>query len=81
MSRTSKRRAAPSSPDLAQDNPAQSDRFIATAQAVQAHASPEIFEQAFQKVAFGKLTKRSRDIGPVDKLDDRPLRHGKRSRE
>jgi hypothetical protein len=55
MSRISKGRPQPSSPDPSRDDPAQSERFIATAREVEAETTAEMFEQAFQKVAFGRL--------------------------
>jgi uncharacterized protein (DUF2267 family) len=64
MSRTSKRRPTPSRPPP--DDPVQSDRFVAKVREIEADASPETFEQAFRKVAFGQLLKRTREMGPVD---------------
>jgi hypothetical protein len=65
MSRTSKRRPTPSRPGPPPDNPVQSDRFIAKARDIEADATLEIFEQAFRKVAFGQLLKRTREMGRV----------------
>jgi hypothetical protein len=66
MSRTSKRRPTPSRPGPPPDNPVQSNRFIAKARDIEADASPEIFERAFRKVAFGQILKWTRETGPVD---------------
>jgi hypothetical protein len=66
MSRTSKRRPTPSRPGSPPDNPVQSDRFVAKAREIEADASLESFEQAFRKVAFGRLLKWTREMGPVD---------------
>jgi hypothetical protein len=56
MSRTSKRQTPTTKPILSLDDPAQSDRFMAKAREIGADATPEIFEQAFRKVAFSQFS-------------------------
>jgi hypothetical protein len=66
MSRTSKRRPTPPRSRRQPEDPAQSDRFIAKAREIEADANPKIFERAFRKIALGHLSKRIREVGPVD---------------